>query len=223
MSRAMEIVPQYSEGPDGSEQIINFNVNRGHSAGVVNEEFYIDEYEQGHFVEPDIQDPTDYPEEESDISYDYSEACVEAMPDLPQAISWAANNLPSEFLEYYNESIDSEDPDLMWPAMEQLLEMFYDTTGAEPTEIEEQDEELSEPQKVIDSLMEAEPAGYEESEDWQDACDAYQQSGQEVHAAIAAASAAFHAGETSADEAINYILQNYDNEDVILAYQSMYQ
>ena len=80
---------------------------------------------------------------------------------------------------------------------------------------------MSEPQKVIDDLMEQEPAGFEESEDWQDVCDHYQESGQEVHAAIAAATASFHAGEVSADDAINYILQNYNNEEVILAYQQM--
>ena len=99
-------------------------------------------------------------------------------------------------------------------------------TQYQPEEVDENEEvdELSEEEteilhKTVELLQQQEPEGEYVADEWQDAVQQAQESGDETYAMVAAATAAFHSGEISADDAIAYCLENANIKDLARVYK----
>ena len=71
---------------------------------------------------------------------------------------------------------------------------------------------------VIEPMLEAEPEGVESAYNWLQPAEEYQSSNP-VYAAVCSATASFHDGSMSAEEAISTVLENYPMDEVIQIYQ----
>ena len=87
-------------------------------------------------------------------------------------------------------------------------QMETDATEVIPEEID----------AVIEPMLEAEPEGMESAYNWLQAAEEYQSSNP-VYSAVCSATASFHDGSMSAEEAISSVLENYPMDEVIQIYQ----
>jgi hypothetical protein len=170
--------------------------------------------------------------EDTDISNEelYIEALHEVYPSLADAVDWAATEMPKDFIDGFNAAVDSDDTDQLHGYIQALLQHYNDFYGTEEPQEDasnsdevETDTELT--QEVFDeavaALTETEPQGEELANDWQAAVDSYREAGDETAAGIAAAVAAFHGSQVSAQEAIQWVIDNYDIQDVARVYKSL--
>ena len=186
-------------------------------------------------VNEDLQDS-----EYTDDSYFNS--LVALYPNFPQAANWAANGgMSVEWSQDFNASVEAGDFQAVNVGLEQLLNMYDAAHGERPStseEVEDREDQESEDDEplTVDDLPEDEqqavaeaveelqyqsPGGEEQAQYWQQAVAVAQQSGDETYAGIAAATSAFHSGEVSAAEAIDFVLSNYDIRDVARVYQAL--
>jgi hypothetical protein len=162
---------------------------------------------------------------------------------LTAAINWAANGgMDPTWIQDFNANLDAGRFEEVNAGIETLLGLYDQQHPDRPSATEQfnqtrqQDEsETDEPltvddlseddqqvvNEVIEGLQYNEPGGEEQAEYWQQAVAVAQQSGDETYAAIAAATAAFHSGDVSAAEAIDFVLSNYDIRDVARVYQAL--
>ena len=161
-------------------------------------------------------------------SDDYWDAVVATEPDVHDALSWAASNLSHDFLSDYNAALDSDNHEEVHQYLQIILEEYRSSVPTQEDAYEEQEDasddgEVEITQEAFDeavaALTETEPQGEELSDEWQEAADQYRES-DPTYAGIAAATAAFHAGEVTAEEAIEWVLEYYDIQDVARVYQS---
>ena len=162
---------------------------------------------------------------------DYWSDIISLDPDIPDAIQWASTNLAEEFITDFNAALDADNRHDVNQYLEMILSDYREASesGYEKSDEYESEDSDDEPveyteddiQDAVDSLSQQEPLGEEYADDWQQAVHAYQDAGDEVAAAIAASVSAFHAGEVTAEDAINYVLQNYDMDAVARAYQAL--
>ena len=168
-------------------------------------------------------------------SDDYWDAVVATEPDVHDALSWAASNLSKDFLSDYNAALDSDNHKEVHQYLQMILEEYRssspnqeDTYEPQEDTYEEEDEALTQEEseyakEVLTGLSQNEPAGEEYANEWQSAVDTYQAAGDEVAAGVAAATAAFHSGQVSAEDAINWALQNFNARDLDRVYRMFTQ
>ena len=160
----------------------------------------------------------------------YEDAVLEAYPQLPGALQWATDNLPDDFIVTYNEALEEGDLDTFYSHLEYLLSEYEDASSVvvEEEAVEEEEEDVQEDltdeeqqvlQEAVEDLQAQEPQA-ELANEWQSLVDQYQET-DPTFAAVAAATAAFHNGEASAEDAINYVLQNFPLADVARVYQHL--
>lgn len=236
MSGGMTVNPVISEGDDGQEYIADFSVQQTHSYTDHNgqpvgyeDDFIEDENGEWQYQMPD--NPDEYQREESDADQQYIDTIFEAYPDLSDALSAAADHLPEHVIENYHKALDVGDWDLVMPFIEKVIEDYYNgefttdaTEGDEPEGVEDEEQEEVEDEwsneevealnEEVAPLLMSEP---DESlvDQWQDAIES---TDDDTFKGIAAATASFHAGEISAEEAIEFVLENYNKRDIIRIY-----
>ena len=167
---------------------------------------------------------------------EYYEALASIHPELAEASAWVAGGgLPQEWAVEFNSAVEQGDYTRVNEMMETMIGLYRESAGEQPQPQaqEEQAEEETEHmtyndldddtrQQVDEVTSELEyntPQGEEVAAAWEQAVLAGQEAGDETYAAIAAATAAFHAGEVSAQDAIEFVLSNYDIRDVSRVYQ----
>ena len=181
--------------------------------------------------------------QESEFSDEaYFEQLASLHPNVAQAVQWAANGgMSAEWSQDFNAALEAGDYQAVNVGLEQLLGMYDANFGDRPSASEEfnqnrpQDESEDEEPLSVDDLSEddqqvvneavqelqwQEPGGDEQAEYWEQVVAQGQEAGDSAYAGIAAATAAFHAGEVSAQDAINFVLSNYDIRDVARVYQA---
>ena len=233
------VSPVITVNERGEEVISDLSVSSGHAAAVGRDgqvrdaelDYYEDEYGQmrhrfaGVELESEQQDSSSFDESA------YIEAIYEANPELSTAQQWAENNLPEELLDYYNEAVESSDLADLHKAVEWLMQQYenrsqQEQAPTEPEQVEEDDEmeNLSDEEKevlsnAVEELEQQEPQGEYYAEQWQEAVEQAEAQGNETYAKVAAATAAFHAGEVSAEEAINFCLNECDLKELAKVYE----
>ena len=146
-------------------------------------------------------------QERSNFNEDqYVEALYEINPDLEDAVTWGTENLSPDLLNVYNKKIDSDSLSDLNEAVEFILDQYRNRTQDAPPQVKEEESDDSE----VDELSE---------EETQILNDAAQESGNETYALVAAATSSFHAGEVSAQEAIDFCLNNCDLKELSQVYQ----
>ena len=172
----------------------------------------------------------------------YFETLSTLYPNIAQAVTWAADGgMSAEWSNDFNAALSAGDFEAVNVGLEQLLGMYDANHGDRPSATEEfqnrnnQESEDEEPLTVddlseddqqvvaeaVEELQYQSPGGEEQAQYWQQAVAVAQQSGDETYAGIAAATSAFHSGEVSAAEAIDFVLSNYDIRDVARVYQAL--
>ena len=235
------VYPVYTENDQGQEVLTDMQVTSGNSRGVgrdgqvIGHEDHYYENSQGQLIHKyrDVELESDRADQGVYFNEgEYIEALIEANPEIPVAQQWCLENLPAEWIDEYNRQIESGSLDEMNQAVEWLLEQYaqrQDPTSNTP-ELEEMPEdpemdELSEEEteilnNAVDEL-ERQEAMPEYVDDWQEQVDIANESGDTTYAMVAAATAAFHAGEVTADEAINYCLNNGNLKDLARVYKHL--
>lgn len=158
---------------------------------------------------------------------DYYETLAQSDPRIPNALQWAAGNLPDELIAEYNQAIDNDSFDDINRILEYILEQYPEGEATEEY-TEEDSEELTEEdqaviQAVADQLAQNPPLGDDVADEWDSAAQDAANSGDATYAAIASATAAYHAGSIDAETAINWVLENHDLRDVARVYQYLNQ
>ena len=233
--KAYTVSPVITINDQGQEVISDLSVSTGHSADVgrdgqvrgVEFDYYEDNKGQIRHrfseveLESERQSPSDFDESE------YIGALLEANPTIADAQQWAEHNLPQEWVDDYNNKIESGDLDDLHKAVEWLLEQYENRSqNSEPEQVQEDDEmeDLSDEEKAVlaeavENLQQSEAEGEDVAEQWQMAVELAEDSGDETYAMVAAATAAFHAGDISAEEAIDYCLNSCDLKELSRVYK----
>lgn len=235
-SQGYTVNPVYSD--DASEQqLIDLEVIGGRSSvgndGQVknwqNDYFEDDQGNVHHrFSEVELNDESDPMSFNED---EYIETLLESNPIFLDAQKWAVENLSDVELEEYNRLIDTSDLGDLHRAMDWLVEQyeqFADVPEAsEPEQVEEEvdEEDLSESDKMainaaVHSLKKTEALDYV-ADDWQEQVALAEQAGDETYATVAAATASFHAGEVTAEEAIQYCMETCNMKELARVYKHL--
>ena len=166
---------------------------------------------------------------ETDLDYnppsdaEYIQAITELYPDLQDALAYARDNKSPEYIIDFNNKIDGGDYDEFVPFIEELMEEYRSTAGS-PVEEEQQTDEQQVSQEeinaAIEPMMEAEPEGMEIAYGWLQAAEEYQTSNP-IYSAVCAATAAFHDGSMTAEQAISSVIENHPMNEVIKIYQQL--
>ena len=239
-NQPMSVSPVIGFNDYGEEVITDLSVSTGRGSAVgrdgqvENWQFdYIEDSEgQVHHRFSEVELDSD--REDQGIHFDESEyigALMDANPELEAARLWASEHLPDELLEYYNERIDVADLDGLNEAVEWLLLQYaqrdeWEAIADEDSEDEDEDSgELTEEEhemlvNAVEQLEQQEADPYV-ADDWQDQVDIANESGDVTYATVAAATAAFHSGEVTSEEAIEYCLQNCDLRDLARVYHHL--
>ena len=236
-NKPMSVSPVYGEDESGQQVLVDLDVSTGAHAGAVDRSGHVRDWQfdyqedsEGrlHHIFQDVeleseQDPLSFNEDA------YIDALLESNPLIREAQAWANENLPGPVLDQYNDAIDNGDLKQLNEAIEWLVSEYQSAAPTEEVqEVEEESEvdDLSEEEqeildKTVDLLSQQEPEGEYVADQWQDAVHQAEESGDETYAMVAAATAAFHAGDVTAEEAINYCLQNTDLKDLARVYKHL--
>ena len=233
--RAFTVNPVVSSDAAGEETIQDFEVvgDQSHVVEAFNrgylDDFTVDSEGRYHHAYADVEPP-----EESELMFDedaYIEAIQEANPQLQDALTWAEAVLPEDVIEAYNVAIDSSDLDELNAKVEWLLEQYamraeieesFDEEDEEPSSLDDlTEDEKDEMESVISELEQNVPGGDEVAEYWQNIVQEAEEAGDSTYAVFAAATAAFHAGQVTAEQAIGYCVQNCDIKDLARVYRSL--
>ncbi len=168
--------------------------------------------------EQDFQSDLDY---QPSVDEEYQQAIRELYPDIQDALEYALHNKTQEWIISFNKKIDGGNFDEYVPLIEELMEEYRLTVPAPVSEEELTDApEVTEEEidAVIEPMLEAEPDGMETAYGWLQAAEEHQSSNP-VYSAICSATASFHDGSMTAEEAIAYVLENHPIDEVIQIYQ----
>jgi hypothetical protein len=224
-------MPTVTPVADNNGNIVDFSVSNGNEGAWKQAADSFVEFQDGsiHHQFENVEINEDEAEQYS--VDDYWNDVISLDPDIPQAIQWASSHLAEEFIADFNAALDADNRDEVNEYLEMILNDYREASesGYEESEEYESEDSDEEPveyteedvQDVVDSLSQQEALGEEYADAWQQAVYAYQDAGDEVGAAIAASVSAFHAGEVTAEDAINYVLQNYDMDAVARVYQAL--
>lgn len=167
-------------------------------------------------------------DEPGDYNEDYYTALASTYPDLQEAIQWSSSHLPREAIEEYNNALDANNFERVNEVLEYIINSYRAQAGEpelqeQQTEEKTEDVELNEEEMqqfadIYDDFTQRDPGGEEQADYWQGVVEQAQESGDETYAAVAAATAAFHAGEVSAEEALSWLTQTYDIRDLQRVY-----
>ena len=221
-NRAMTFSPGVND--DGTYNIDAGFVSVGRSGGQY-ETPYHENQETGErqylIEEQDFQSDGDYM---PTVDEEYQQAIQEVYPDIQDALQYALHNKLHDWIIDFNNKIDGGDFDEYVPLIEELMEEYRSTIAAPVDELETDAPEVSEEEidAVIEPMLEAEPEGMETAYSWLQAAEQHQTSNP-VYSAVCAATASFHDGSMSADEAISTVLENHPLDEVIQIYQYLFQ
>lgn len=234
--RAYTISPVISEDQYGREVVTDFSVDSGRESAVGRDgqvrgwenDYYEDDQGVMHhrFSETELQ--------EDDNTFDEDEyigALLESNPVISDAIAWGTDNLPQEWLDQYNQQIDSGSLDDLHEALEWLLQQYAEHGNVAEVKDESEEEEsedltfddLSEEEKeavelVVSDLYVQEPQGTETADKWQYAAQEAEESGDTPYALVAAVTAAFHQGKMTSEEAVSYCIENVPMQELARVY-----
>jgi hypothetical protein len=223
MSGGFTISPVYDEATGA---VTDFEVDGGYNGYRTSQDEYV-ELNDGsvhhQFENVSLQEEGEFNPEE------YYETLASSDPRIPAALQWSATNLPPELIQQYNDALDNDDTDTVNQLLEYILEQYpedeYINPEDEYTEEDDDYELTEEDQAVVDAIvddMSQQPAlGEEVAQSWQEAVYAAEQAGDDTYAGIAAATASYHAGQVSAEEAINFVLENYNIKDIARVYKQL--
>jgi hypothetical protein len=220
MNRAYTFTPEVND--DGSYDVENGSLSSGHRGGTIEPSFIEDEVSgERHYqiTEEDLQQDEDYL---SDIDDDYITAIHDLYPNLSLAQEFAANNWTEQDLEAFNNLMDVGDLGEIMEAIEKLMEDF-DASGFAP------EEEVPEPQilqeeidAALEPMLETEAQGMATAYEWLSVAEQTIESNP-TFSAVCAATASFHDGSMTAEQAISSVLENYQMKDVVKAYKQLNQ
>lgn len=242
--RAYTVSPVITEDEHGREVVTDFSVSSGRETAVGRDgmvrdwenDYYEDEQGVMHhrFSETELQEDDNCFDEDQ-----YIGALLESNPQIAVAQAWAEQNLPQEWLDEYNQQIESGSLDELHEALEWLLQQYAEHGDSEVTEATEEseseedndlegltfndlsEEEQEEVQSVVSDLYEQEPLGTEVAEQWQHAAQEAETSGDTAFALVAAATAATHSGQMTSAEAVDYCLANVPINDLLRVYKHL--
>ena len=236
MDRGMTVTPEVGLNPDGSEYIADFNVATHNYSPNNSEQFYVEDNNGELVFDEEYYESLESEVEQfegPDPEQDYVNALFEIFPNAMACLAMAADVYPREQVEAYNAALEVGDWDVVVPFLEQITNEFGDLTD-QPVYSEDQDEsdsdasddwspeETEQLEEAVDQLMDTTPDDYL-ADSYQEFALQAQDAGDEVMAAVAAATSAFHSGDLDANEAIDYILATYPKEEVIRVYQYLTQ
>jgi hypothetical protein len=212
MSSGYTVSPIYSE-QDGS--VVDFELSGGSEGYRSTDRDFVeltDGTRKHVFQDVELQEDGTYDAD------DYYDTLAQSDPRIPNAIAWAGQNLPQDLIVTFNEAIDNDDVDTVQEYLEYILEQFSSTEQV-TEQVEEEAVELTEQdQQVIDAiteqLAEEPPLGNEAADQWQSVSEQAAASGDQTYADIAALTSSYHAGQISAEEAINWVFQNHNIQDI---------
>ena len=243
--KAFTVEPVVSESGSG-EQITDFSVvssSNRQDPNAWQDDWVMDSEGKYHhmFENVELEDETS-----SHSSFDeeaYISSLYDANPQLANAIEWGTENLTEDQLEIYNKLVDSSDLNDVNRAVEWILEQYIENANqvatAEPEtstddesgsyledETIERIENLSDEDAemlsdAVDDLSATEPMGFEAANHWLDFAQQADESGNAVASLVATATAAYHRGELSAEEAISECLNQCDLQELAAVYQQL--
>ena len=230
------VSPVITTNERGEEVISDLSVSSGHAAAIGRDgqvrdaefDYYEDEKGQMRHRFSNIELESERDDSSSFDEDAYIGAIFEANPEISDAQLWAENNLPEPLLDEYNKAIDSGSLDELHQAVEWLLAQYAERTEdtPEPEQVEEDSEmeDLSDEEKkvlanAVETLELSEPQGEYTAEQWQEVVEQAEAQGNETYAKVAAATAAFHSGEVTAEEAINFCLNECDLKELAKVYE----
>ena len=205
----MTVSPVYQESEDGQQQLADFKIQHAHQGGQVAQEVYYDDYGNAHYQ---VEEEESFSEEPTSGLDEYSNSVIEAYPQLPDALQWAASNLDPHQSQQFNEAVATGDPSEFMPLIESLMQDYLESNGLDEedyeqveTEEEVTDQELGE---VFTEMSEAEPQGQEVAMPYLQAA-IESQSSNPLYSDWMALTAQFHNGETSYEEAWGQMTDKY--------------
>jgi len=159
---------------------------------------------------------------ENDPYEQYFDAVIESKPNVREALEWAAGHYPEDFTEKYNKALHGNDLDTFNEYLDKIVNDFeasgekVEVSEEEPKELE--DELSAEDTKLFDNIvsqaLSEEPQGEEQADKVDNLAREYLAKGNECGAAILAANAAFDRGSMTAEQAIEYVIDNYDIQEI---------
>ena len=169
--------------------------------------------------------------EDSDLDDEYFSALHELHPQLQDAIAWASVSLPEETIVDYNNAIESGEYAWINEAIENLIIQYenadeYEYEDVEYEESDEDDgtitydlEELGIDQDtiidVVQELQVAEPGGEEFAAEHIQIAEQCAAIGNDCGRDMSTLAAQFHMGEIDAQSAIQWMADNYDDDEII--------
>ena len=230
----MEVTPVMAETETGEEVLADFNV-RGF------QDIHEDEYNQYHW-DPETDSYraqyADYEEQveeqtADDLTEEYATLVFNANPEISDAIEWAMDNLHPDLLALHNHRIDSGDYDEINAAVEELIQQYRDAPDYEEYDYSDEYEEYGEDDgyitydleelgidddtvvEVIQELQVADPGGEEFAAEHIEAAQQCAAIGNDCGRDMSTLAAQFHMGQIDAADAINWMTENYDDEEII--------
>jgi hypothetical protein len=218
MAGGFTVSPSYNEE---TGEVTGFDVEGGYEGFQSSDRDFIETNDgQTHHVFENVSI------DEGEYSLDqYYETLAVSDERIPGAIQWAADNLPPDLIQAYNDALDADDVDTVQQYLEYILEQYSEQDTEQDTEqVEEEDILLTEEeeqvvQAITEQLAEEPPLGEEAADEWQSVSEQAAASGDQTYADIAALTSSYHAGQISAEEAINWVFQNHSIQDIARVYQ----
>lgn len=221
MGRAMEVFPVYSDSGDGQPELQDFEIQHAHSGGEVEQEFTFDQYGNAQF---EFDEEAYDSEDGESVTDEYADSVLDAFPDLPNALAWAAATLDADTVQGFNEAVDSGDPDEYMPLLEALMEDFMESDEFEPQETETDSDEIEvsdeEVNAVVEEMQESEPMGQEFALPYLEAA-VNSQGTNPLYSDWCAATARFHSGEIDWEDAMDEMTSKYSMSDLAKMYHYM--
>ena len=224
--------PVYEDSSTG-QQIVDVQVRQtGHSSAVGRDGVYRNwenDYtadSQGRFIY-DPKDGLDELAESPVVGFneeEYVSALFESNPVIEPALEWAGDNLPQEFQDAYNAAVDGGNLNKIHELLDIMIEQYMQFNPQEaaetPTdEVSETDE--VEMAKVVETLQNSEAEGTETAYQWLESAEQWKDTDPCV-SDICQATAGFHRGEFTAEEAISMVLDNYPMAKAVKAYKQLF-
>ena len=221
MRDGMEVSPVLYENELGEEFVGDFAVDYHGAHGA--------EIDTSAFANYTHENPDLW--EDSDLDDEYFSALHELHPQLQDAIAWASVSLPEETIVDYNNAIESGEYAWINEAIENLIIQYenadeYEYEDVEYEESDEDDgtitydlEELGIDQDtiidVVQELQVAEPGGEEFAAEHIQIAEQCAAIGNDCGRDMSTLAAQFHMGEIDAHSAIQWMADNYDDDEII--------
>lgn len=156
---------------------------------------------------------------------EYTAALLESNPEIPKALDYALDHAPQGFIDEYNAAVDAGNLDKIHQMLELMLKEYHEFSPVdEPIEDEPGDDSVAMDDEVsdadfsdaVDGLNNAEAGGTEVAYTFLEAAE---QSEDPLYKDFCMATASFHRGEVSSDEAINTIINKYGMKEAARMYK----